>query len=172
MSEQAPHAYTVINGIVEHGFCSHPVGMLCSICTDSDLARQRREASMDHTDARDAGERAREAVGVVTENAIALIKRLESDLAAMQRRAESAEQDWQFVESKLAAIAALPRLEPRMLPHRMVYAPSVINAAAVDQILKGEWECRCDCVNCVTGNHGDCYYGHPHAGDQILKGDA
>lgn len=21
-----------------------------------------------------------------------------------------------------------------------------------------EQECRCDCVNCVTGNHAQCYY--------------
>ena len=25
-------------------------------------------------------------------------------------------------------------------------------------MLPNQRECRCDCVNCVTGNHGDCYY--------------
>lgn len=28
----------------------------------------------------------------------------------------------------------------------------------------GAYKCACDCVNCVTGNHPDCYYGLAHEG--------
>jgi hypothetical protein len=27
-----------------------------------------------------------------------------------------------------------------------------------DRIYSSNIECRCDCVNCVTGNHDGCYY--------------
>ena len=33
-----------------------------------------------------------------------------------------------------------------------------IQDALKEEVLLLTEECRCDCVNCVTGNHQDCYY--------------
>ncbi|HEX2594713.1 MAG TPA: hypothetical protein VHL34_24635 [Rhizomicrobium sp.] len=35
--------------------------------------------------------------------------------------------------------------------------------------LRAERGCRCDCVNCVTGNHDGCYY---RPGECALKAEA
>jgi hypothetical protein len=62
-----------------------------------------------------------------------------------------------------AAERTLRRAENRAIFNRPTPPPFPPNREVwEDQIKRPRdapaQECRCDCVNCVTGNHGTCYY--------------